>query len=278
MTSNSRDTDGRLDRPAQPRRPATLVLLALIGLLAFSTLCALGTWQVHRRAWKLDLIAHVDQRVHAPPVDAPAPARWPAVSAASDEYRHVRVSGTFLNDRETLVQASTDLGTGFWVITPLRQADGSIVLVNRGFVPPEQREPASRNTPAPSTAVTVTGLLRISEPGSRFLRTNDPARGIWYARDVAEIAAARGLDASRVAPYFIDAEAAPAAPGAAPAYPAGGLTVIAFPNNHLVYALTWYGLALMLAGGAWLVVREERRLRRGSRDGGASGKGHPTRT
>jgi surfeit locus 1 family protein len=185
----------------------------------------------------------------------------------------VQVSGTFLNDRETLVQASTDLGSGYWVMTPLRQADGSIVLVNRGFVPPEQRERATRAGTEPTGQTTVTGLLRVSEPGTRFLRKNDAAKGIWYARDVQAIAAARGL--GQVAPYFIDAEAAPAAPGAAPTYPAGGLTVIAFPNNHLVYALTWYGLALMLVGGVWLVVREERRLRcdaRGSATPGNGGK------
>ena len=65
------------------------------------------------------------------------------MTAANSEYRHVQVSGTFLNDSETLVQALTDLGAGYWVLTPLRQADGTLVLMNRGFVPPERRERAA---------------------------------------------------------------------------------------------------------------------------------------
>ncbi len=124
---------------------------------AFAGFVALGTWQVQRRAWKLDLIERVDQRVHAPAVAAPGPERWTQVNAASDEYRHVSVTGSFLHDRETLVQAVTELGSGYWVLTPLRMADGRTLLVNRGFVPPEQRERAAarrqrsgRRSPSPA--------------------------------------------------------------------------------------------------------------------------------
>lgn len=256
----ARDAATGADAGPRLRSRATLVALALIAALAFAGFVALGTWQVERRAWKLDLIERVDQRVHGAPVPAPGPAQWPAISAANDEYRRVQATGTFLHDRETLVQASTTLGAGHWVVTPLRQADGTTVLVNRGFVPPERRDPSTRGTDAPRGETTVIGLLRITEPGGGFLRRNDPAGNRWHSRDVAAIAAARGLD--RVAPYFIDAQAEPAAPGAAERWPVPGLTVISFPNNHLVYALTWYGLALMVAGAAWYVGREESRLRR----------------
>jgi surfeit locus 1 family protein len=105
--------------------------------------------------------------------------------------------------------------------------------------------------------VTIVGLLRLTEQGGGYLRANEPANNRWFSRDVSAIAAARGL--GEVAPYFIDAEALePELPGA----PVGGLTVIAFSNNHLQYALTWFGLASMLIAGAWLVVRHEWRLRR----------------
>lgn len=234
-------------------------------LLLFAGFLALGSWQVQRRAWKLDLIERVDQRVHAPAVAAPGPAQWPQVSEANDEYRHVQLTGRFLDDRETLVQAVTELGSGFWVLTPLQQADGTVVLVNRGFVPPEARNPANRGTPVldgstgSTRAVTVAGLLRISEPGGGFLRKNDPAAERWYSRDVQAIAAARGLAADRVAPFFVDAEAAPRAAAGRTTWPAGGLTVIAFPNSHLVYALTWYALAAMVAAAAWYVWRADRR-------------------
>jgi surfeit locus 1 family protein len=246
------------------RKPRSVLALAamLVGALAFfSAFVALGTWQVHRRSWKLDLIARVEQRVHAPPVDAPPESQWRAVTAANSEYRHVRVAGTFLNDFETLVQATTELGAGFWVLTPLRQADTTVVLVNRGFVPPERRDRAAHGAAAPTTFATVTGLLRMAEPGGGFLRYNDPGANRWYSRDVPAIARARGL--ARVAPYFVDADASLTPPDGAGAAPVGGLTVIAFHNSHLTYLITWYTLALMVVVGAWIVIREERRLRRG---------------
>ena len=244
-----------------------MVVWALVGLVLFSVFVALGTWQVQRREWKLDLIARVNSRVHASPVVAPGPAEWPRVTAVDSEYRHVKVSGTFLNTAETLVQALTDLGSGYWVLTPLRQPDGSLVLVNRGFVPPERRERAAHGASEEETQATVTGLLRISEPRGNFLRYNDPAHELWYSRDVHAIVAARGLK-GRVAPYFIDADAgetsaaaAALAPNGAMAdpRPIGGLTVVVFRNAHLSYALTWYALALLVVGAAWIVVREERR-------------------
>jgi len=250
-------------RPAvaaeEARRPRSLRLLALLGALAVLgviILVALGNWQVARRAWKLDLIARVDARVHAAPVPPPGPAEWPQVSAARDEYRHLRATGQYLPNKDTLVQASTALGAGFWVLTPFRTEDGFTVLVNRGFVPGDREEATGRLGGTAAGTLTVTGLLRLSEPGGGFLRSNQPAEGRWYSRDVAAIAAARGL--GEVAPYFIDAEAGPDPR----AYPVGGLTVIAFPNNHLVYAITWYALALMLAGTTFYAVREEWRTRR----------------
>jgi surfeit locus 1 family protein len=231
-----------------PRRSARgralRILAALCALLLFAGFVALGNWQVQRRTWKLDLIERVGQRVHAAPV-APLPATdWPSLSAARDEYRHLRLAGRFLPGRDTLVQASTVRGPGFWLLAPLQLADGSVVLVNRGYVPSLRHGAGT-----PSGLVEVEGLLRLSEPGGGFLRHNDPAGERWYSRDVAAIAAARGLD--KVAPYFVDAAADTAA---GPAEPVGGLTVISFANSHLVYALTWYGLALLVAGAAAVVA------------------------
>ena len=239
-----------------PRHAGRLAILGLLALLAFGSLVALGWWQLERRAWKLELIERVEQRVNAAPVAAPARERWPQVSAASDEYRRVRISGRFLHERETLVQSLSELGAGFWVLTPLVRQDGSIVLVNRGFVAPAQRERASRAAGEPAGEVEVIGLLRISEPGGGFLRRNDPAADRWYSRDVASIAQARGLPAVQVAPFFLDAQKDP---GAAAQQPVGGLTVIQFRNHHLGYALTWFALAALVVVAAWIVLREERR-------------------
>ncbi len=240
-----------------PRRRSSAAVAAIGAgaVLIFAVLVGLGTWQLDRLSWKLDLIAGVEQRVHAAPTAPPGPAAWGEFSAEADRYRHVSVSGTFLDDRETPVQAVTALGSGFWILSPFRTDASYTVLVNRGFVPPERRDPSSRRAGDIAGRTTVTGLLRLSEPGGAFLRSNDPRADRWYSRDVAAIAAARGL--GPVAPYFIDADATPNSGSG----PVGGLTVIAFPNNHLVYALTWYGLAAMLAGAAIWVVRDERRSR-----------------
>ncbi len=257
--NNRKADDGRTKRP---RSAFSLVVLACLGLAGFISLLSLSVWQIERRAWKLDLIERVEERVHAAPQAAPGPAGWPSVTAKSDEYRRVTAAGHFRNDRETLVTAVTNEGSGYWVVTPLETTDGFTVLVNRGFVPPNKRDPASRAAGQTDGEVSVTGLLRLTEPKGAFLRSNDPVAGRWFSRDVQAIAKARNL--TNAAPYFIDADATPNPGG----LPIGGLTVVAFHNNHLVYALTWFTLALMLAVAAIRVGREEVRLRRASKASG----------
>lgn len=222
---------------------ALLIALALAATIGF---VALGVWQVERRAWKLDLIARVEAGTRAAPVAIPQTG----LDVRASEYRRVRATGSFLHDRETLVQALTERGAGFWVLTPLRTPRG-VVLINRGFVLPERRDPATRATGQVSGPVTVTGLLRASEPKGGFLRTNDPAGDRWYSREVPAIAAARGI--GRAAPFFIDADATPNPGG----WPVGGLTVLRFNNNHLVYALTWFGLAGISLTALFLLLRRK---------------------
>jgi surfeit locus 1 family protein len=250
---------GPHDEPRKPRSNLTLGLLGILILALVAGLMSLGVWQVERRAWKLDLIRQVEARVHAPASPAPGPDRWPTIAPDRDQYRHVILHGVFDNERETLTQAVTDYGPGFWVMTPFRTDGGFTVLVNRGYVPSERRAPDTRAAGRIDGETTVQGLLRITEPKGGFLRANDPAADRWRSRDVAAIAARRGL--SDVAPYFVDADATPNAGG----WPVGGLTVVRFPNSHLVYALIWFGLALMLAAGGGLLAWDERRVRRTSR-------------
>lgn len=222
------------------RRPIALAVLLAAAALAFA---ALGSWQLARRTEKLALIAAIEQRVHAPPVAAPGPEEWPRIGWRSDAYRSVRVVGVFLHDRETLVQAATARGPGYWVMAPLRTDGGWMVLVNRGFVLPDDRGRSARRAGEPQGRVAVSGLLRTSEPGGLFLRSNEPAHERWYSRDVEAIGRARRLD--RLAPYFIDA----AASERAGRQPIGGMTILSFPNNHLQYALTWFALAALAALG-----------------------------
>jgi surfeit locus 1 family protein len=252
------------DAGRPPRGRAALAVFLAALMLATLGFTALGIWQLQRLQWKLALIERVESRIHAAPVAAPGPAEWPRIGAATHEYRRIRLQGRFLAGHDIRVQASTVLGSGFWLLSPLQTADGVIVLVNRGFVPSGWR---GETLPAPAE---VSGLLRLSEPGGAFLRRNDPAAGRWYSRDVAAIAAAQGLH--NVAPYFVDA-AAPAETAAIPSTTAGvtlgpdagwprpGLTVVRFRNPHLGYALTWFALALMNAGAAVYVARDACRRR-----------------
>lgn len=231
-----------------------LIRGAVVFAVLFAGFSALGVWQVQRLAWKRELIRQVDARIHAAPVAAPPPDQ--IVTRQADQYRRVVVSGRFDHRHEALVKAVTDLGPGYWVVTPLTTDQGFTVLINRGFVPPERQKPSDRAAGQIGGPHTVVGLLRLSEPDGGFLRANDPAGDRWFSRDVIAIAKARGLEGP-VASYFIDADATPNPGG----WPRGGLTVVRFANSHLIYALTWFGLALMSAAGFAFFLREERKRR-----------------
>ena len=255
--SDAQQDDKGTGRRRRPRGRLGLVLLAVAGAVLFASFTALGIWQLERRVWKLDLIAAVEERVATRPVPAPARDDWPALTLDTDEYRHVTATGRWEAGKSVFVQASTDYGGGFWLMTPLREERGFTVLVNRGFVP-SRDFPADRDLP--SAATTVAGLMRMSQPDGAFLRSN-----------VAAIAATQGL-AEPVAPYFIDAgsplERAPlpnvemGAPVGDVAYPVEGLTRIEFRNQHLQYALTWFALAGLVVVAGVIVVRQEKRRKR----------------
>ncbi|TCT44517.1 SURF1 family protein [Martelella mediterranea] len=220
-----------------PRNWFRISVITAIAAVLFAGFVGLGIWQLYRLQWKLDLIEAVNTRVEAPAVPAPGPEQWSDVTRQNDAYRHVEVKGRFLNDQEVQIYYPTELGPGYFVMTPLQRPDGTYLLINRGFVPEEKRDPSTRQ--APEGEVTVTGLLRMSEDkGWLFSRKNEPEDGKWYRRDVGSIMSTKGLEP--YAPYFIDADNTPNAGG----YPIGGLTVVKFRNAHLSYALTWFAMAL----------------------------------
>ncbi|MCY0094171.1 SURF1 family protein [Hoeflea sp. J2-29] len=226
-----------------PRR-ATRFWVGLVLLpIALAVLVSLGTWQVKRLYWKEQLIASIEQRSHAEPLD---PAGIEAAMAAGEpiDYRTARASGRFLHDRERHFFATFKGRSGFYLYTPLELDDGRYLFVNRGFVPYDQKEPASR----PQSLVTgnqqVTGLARerLSERPSSIVPDNNEADNVFYWKDLDRMAASVGLPAGQVLPFFLDADATPVPGG----LPMGGVTVIDLPNSHLQYAVTWYGLALAL--------------------------------
>lgn len=247
---NDVSTTHSIRSPRSIKRLLGLVLAAFF----FSAFFALGTWQVYRLDYKLDLIDRVKSRVDALPVNAPVAAEWPAVGRDTHEYLTVKLQGELLPQFTTRVQATTVLGAGHWLLTPLRQASGEIVWINRGYIPVNEADPMTiENTQG---QFEVRGLLRISEAGGAFLRENDPAANRWYSRDIQALSNHYNLQPA--APYFIDAgtprNLGEEITGFSPkSFPVDGLTVIKFHNSHLVYALTWYALALMVAGvTVWL--------------------------
>ena len=227
-------------------RIRALIVPGLCTLVGLGVLSSLGVWQLQRLAWKEALIARAASRANSPAVAAPVEAAWPQVTAERDEYRRVAVSGRFHHEREALVYALLSeprgkfSGPGYWVLTPLETAGGALVFVNRGFVPLERAAAATRREGQVAGTVTVTGLLRMPEHRSWFTPADDPARGLWQESDPVAIANAYGL--SRAAPFVIDADSTPNPGG----LPQGGETKLVFPNNHLGYAITWFGLACAL--------------------------------
>jgi surfeit locus 1 family protein len=210
-------------------------------------LLGLGTWQVQRLWWKEGLLA----ALAAPPTELPATLD----AARALEYHRVRVTGVFLNDREFYIGATSDQGAaGYQVVTPLRRADGSIVLVNRGFVPENRKTPGSRAAGEIAGEVTVTGPLRVAKGRPNMFVPDKPVGvNYWFYVDIPSMAAEGGLD--HVLPFYVDADATPNPGG----YPVGGQTQLSIPNNHLQYAITWYGLAATLVGVYIAFVRRHRR-------------------
>jgi surfeit locus 1 family protein len=254
-----------------PLRP--LLLPGLATLVALAILLGLGAWQLERKAWKEAIIAQVEARAHGEPGAVAPEASWPAWDPGADEFRRVRLTGTFLHEAETPVHGLAE-GTrgapiqGFFLLTPLRLPDGALVVVNRGFVPTDLRDPARRPGSRPEGVVAVTGLVRAPESPTPFTPDDDPARGSFFRRDPAAVAAARGLQ--RVAPFYVAAEAAPNGGE----WPRAEPFRLNLPNNHLQYAWTWFGIAGALVGVfavfAWRRLREPG----GRSDARADGSSH----
>jgi surfeit locus 1 family protein len=243
---------------AKPRRRGVVAPLVLLAA-ALAVLVALGTWQLERKSWKDDLIANLDRKLAAAPVDVPARERWTRLDPAADEFRRVAFPAEFLPGQEALVYSSGSslrpdvMGPGYWVFAPARLTGGSVVLVNRGFVPEGRQDPKTRSDGQPAGVVNIVGAMRWPEQRGSFTPRDEPEKGLWFARDPAAMAAARGWDS--VAPFYVDQEAPPA-PGGLPKV---GPLKPSLPNNHAQYAVTWYGLALVILIAAAVFVRTRRR-------------------
>ena len=218
-----------------------LVLLGVsFGLVV--SFVGLGNWQMRRLDWKLDLIDQIEKRAFLSPQLPPGGA----ITFQDHAYMRLQVTGRFLHEKTVLVKAVTELGMGYWVMTPLQSSD-QIIWINRGFVPPSLKSAQQWDQPVSLTP--VVGLLRLTEPDGTLLEANRPEENRWFSRDIEAMSAQIGL--KNVAVYFIDQEKN----ANSKAWPRAGLTVLKFNNPHLSYALTWYAMALLFAAALVFVIR-----------------------
>jgi surfeit locus 1 family protein len=236
-----------------------LLPLTAFALAALAVLVGLGVWQLQRLEWKEKLIARIEARSKAPPItlqQALAVAR----KGRDVDYLHVRPEGRFHHDKELYLYALSDGTAGWHVITPLQTADGDIVLVDRGFVPNELKDPSSRVLGQLENVVTLTGIARSPETQGIFTPDNEPESNRWFWRDLGGMARSMFPDGTtEAAPFLLEAEASDVPGG----WPQGGQTRLDLPNNHLQYALTWFALAVALAVIYALYVRGLMRDERG---------------
>ena len=228
------------------RRGPPAALLFVLSLAALAVLLTLGTWQVQRLHWKESLVATIDARVASEPRPL-ADIQNRLTTTGDVDYWPIEVAGEFRHEGERHFFATHRGQSGYYVYTPLELDDGRFILVNRGFLPFERKEPATRAEGQAEGWQVIAGLARnrLDEKPSFIVPDNDPAKNIFYWKDLPVMAATSGVGRLEdYLPFFIDANDAPNPGG----LPVGGVTIIDLPNNHLQYAITWYGLAAALAG------------------------------
>jgi surfeit locus 1 family protein len=214
--------------------------LTIATLIAVAILVGLGVWQMQRLQWKLALIATMNAHMAAAPVALDAVLAMPPDQA---QYRRVALDGIFVNAAESYLFTTAAGGDAVYhVLTPFRTVKHRLVMVDRGEVPKEKLSPATRKAGEIGGYTHLTGIWRMPEGTGFFTPAPDLARHIWYARDLWGMANANHL--ALTAGAVIEADATPNPGG----WPLGGQTVVDLPNNHLSYAMTWFGLAAGLTG------------------------------
>ncbi|MDJ0512221.1 MAG: SURF1 family protein [Methyloceanibacter sp.] len=220
-----------------------LIRLSVAALVGFAILIWLGQWQLQRLEWKQGIIQRIETRIGRKPMELER-AMEITEQGRDPNYLRVAVEGRYHNNLERyLYSISKDGQPGWHVITPLETASGSVVLVDRGFVPDDRKDPETRSEGQLQDVVTVTGLVRTSEKPNMFSPDNDVAANQWFTRDLGGMTRSMFPEATvEVLPFFLDAEAGDVPGG----WPVGGQTRLDLPNKHLEYAVTWFLLAACL--------------------------------
>jgi surfeit locus 1 family protein len=234
-------TIGRLPRLVDIVWPSAFSIVAVVFLIG------LGFWQLDRKTWKEQLIDQVDQRAKGDLTDLPQRSNWPDLNQQDDEFRRVAIKGRFLPGEEALVYTAGSglradvVGHGYWVFAPLHLLEGGIVVVNRGYIPEDRRDPASRGEGRPENLLRLIGVLRWPEPRGWFTPPDDPVHNLWFVRDPQSIATLKQW--GEIAPFYIDLES----PLPSGGFPKSGQIRVQLRNDHLQYAITWFGLAAIFS-------------------------------
>lgn len=246
---------------AQPARTRGVFGLAVIALVMVSVLVSLGLWQLRRKDEKHALISALTERLAAAPLALPAGTAWPTLTPAHDEFRRVTFTATLESKPDAMVYSSGSAvrdditGPGTWAFVPARLADGRSVVINAGFVQNTMQDRAQQDravrpliTGAP---VELTGYLRFPEAAGTLTPHEDSGKRLWFTRDVPSMAQVLGW--GEIAPFYIDLES----PMPASGIPKPGPLHVRLKDDHLQYAITWFGLALVVAGAfaAWVIQR-----------------------
>ena len=209
----------------------------LIALIMMAMVIGLGTWQLHRRVWKTELLATIAARMTGDAVPFPADIADPPGWA----FRHVHIAGHFDSEKAIWLYGRTyDGKAGIHLLVPLVRADGAAVMVDRGFVPFDHSSELAPYRQADGP-VEIDGIVRLPEPGGWFIPANQPDKNIWYSVDLPALSK---VTQQTLAPVYIAAKG-----DGSPGWPAatGGTEGTGIRNEHLNYAIFWYSMALVLA-------------------------------
>jgi surfeit locus 1 family protein len=222
-------------------RPIFWPTAIMLPIVLFSL--GLGVWQMDRREWKRGILDRLTVNQAAPPMTVDELVKGDPLRR---EYGRVRVTGTFLHDKEFYLAArSLKDKVGMQVVTPLRLDDGRIVLFDRGWIPQEQKDPPKRAQGQVAGRVDLTGIVRRNQERRQFAPENVPDKNVWFHVDVPLMRnMAGGKPDPKLDTFFLEADAAPNPGGV----PIGGQTRLDIPNDHLQYAITWFLIALAGAG------------------------------
>lgn len=238
-------------------RLGTILIITCMAL-GVAVLGGLGTWQVKRMIWKESLIESVEDRIKLLPVNL-LELLDSGTAKSEMEYTPVTITGNFDHSKEVYFYSTNKKGAVGWnVHTPMILDNGKVLVVNRGFVPYDLKNPAQREEGQVTSNQLVTGLVRIplKEKPNSFVPDNALEKREFYWRDLEEMAnLMRNEENQEFLGVIVDTDAT----GNPGGWPHGGTTIVSFPNNHLQYAITWYGLALALlgVGGFFLYSRRQ---------------------